>query len=84
MQGKAEQACAGKAIREERMRQRNRQKKKKGGGGQDSGEMQSSKGSVPSSGRDLCKSCVNPLLNPGSWQLSCKGSWQLSRVRRIK
>lgn len=29
MQGKAEQACAGKAIREERMRQRNRQKKKK-------------------------------------------------------
>lgn len=29
MQGKAEQACAGKAIREERMRQRNRQKKKR-------------------------------------------------------
>lgn len=26
MQGKAEQECAGKAIREERMRQRNRQK----------------------------------------------------------
>ena len=29
VQGKAEQACAGKAIREERMRQRNRQKKKR-------------------------------------------------------
>ena len=31
MQGKAEQACAGKAIREERMSQRNRQKKGVGG-----------------------------------------------------
>lgn len=59
------------------MRQRNRQKKK--GAGQDSGEMQSSKGVSPFIRRDLCKSCVNPLLNPGSWQLSCKGSWQLSK-----
>lgn len=44
MRGKAEQACAGKAIREERMRQRNGQKKKKEAGGRIQARCRAAKG----------------------------------------
>lgn len=54
VQGKAEQACAGKAIREERMRQRNRQKK----GGRGAGFR-----------RDAEQQRVSPFIRAGPVQV---------------
>lgn len=56
LQGKSGQRCAGKGTgKAERGRDR----------GQDIGESLSDRGSGPPSRGDICKSCVNPLLNAG-------------------